>query len=277
MGVSKQGLVAVLTNFREEGAIHPETRSRGSMVNAFLTQTKGQFDSTADFVKHLVDDGDGLKGVGGFSLVCGRVGEPLAVISNRTPSVKGTTWVLKNRGETIGLSNAAFADCSWTKVTRGKDLLQSAIEKDFECSEYDRLQRKQPGFVENLFGVLSIDTLPKRSAKVAGWESYVREFRNSIFIPAVGGEAVEGANAEDLAAAQTSQKTEGGKVGIDGMSGLYGTQKQSVVLVSNQGHVTFMERTLYDDDARPMNEDAKERRFEFDIEEWGVEKGTMSS
>ena len=270
MGITKQGLIAVLTNFREEGAIRPEVRSRGSMVNAFLTQPNDQFDSTADFVRHLVNNDEGLKGVGGFSLVCGRVREPLAVISNRTPSLEGTTWVLKDKGETAGLSNTAFADRSWTKVTHGKELLQSVIENNVQHSRDGEEQERQQGLIEKLFEVLSIDTLPKRPANSADWECYVKEFRNSIFIPAVGGETMDGASAEDLAAARTAQKTQGAKPGSDGMSGVYGTQKQSVVLVSNQGHVTFVERTLYDDGARPMDQNAGDRCFEFDIEGWVV-------
>ena len=269
MGVTKQGLLAVLTNFREEGDIHPEARSRGAMVNAFLTQREGQYDSTADFVRHLVNDNEGLKGVGGFSLVCGRVGEPLAVISNRTPSVEGTTWILQGRGESIGLSNTAFADGSWTKVNRGKELLQSVIDEDVRHSkDYKQDDKCEEGLIEKCFELLSTDTLPKFTTENAGVESYIKEFRNSIFIPAIGGEDVSETRADQLAAGHTGHKAQDGTPAGDGMSGMYGTQKQSVVLVSNQGHVTFVERTLYSDDAKVTCGEERERWFEFDIEGW---------
>ena len=262
MGVTKGGLIAVLTNFREEAPVDPEARSRGAMVNAFLTQPAGQFDSTADFVKHLVEDDEGLEGVGGFSLVCGKIGEPLAVISNRTPSVEGTTWIMKEAGETVGLSNAAFADRTWTKVTRGEEMLKAAIAEDAQKNRKEQPQ----GFIERLFGILSNDTLPRSPAGGAGLAGYLKELRNSIFIPAIGGEATRDASAEDLAAARGGQISQGGKPGSDGLSGVYGTQKQSVLLVSHQGHFTFVERTLYDGDARPTEGAARERSFEFDIE-----------
>ena len=62
------------------------------MVNAFLRAAPDTAESTEEFVKHLVSN-EGVKGVGGFSLVCGKIGEPLAVVSNRTPDVEGVTWI----------------------------------------------------------------------------------------------------------------------------------------------------------------------------------------
>ena len=268
MGVTSAGLIAVLTNFREDTEPSPEARSRGAMVNAFLTQATEQVDCTADFVKHLVEDGEGLKGVGGFSLVCGKVGEPLAIISNRTPSVEGTTWIMRQRGETVGLSNAAFADRTWTKVTRGEEMLKTLVEEDAKMVQS---QRSISGLLDKLFVLLSDDTLPRRSADEEGsMVTYLKELRNSIFIPVIGGEVTRSAKADELAAARSSQQAlhEGKVGGNEGTSPVYGTQKQSVVLVSNRGHVTFVERSLYDDDARPIAEEERDRRFEFDIEGW---------
>ncbi|MCJ1277664.1 hypothetical protein MMC21_005478 [Puttea exsequens] len=250
LGITEQGRLAVLTNFREEGVIKQEARSRGAMVNAFLTQPAGGEQSTESFIESLVAN-DGLTGVGGFSLVCGKIGEPLAVISNRTPNVEGITWIAQDRGQVVGLSNAAFSNRSWPKVLRGEELLSNVINANV-AQNGDQVM-----LIKDLFDLLSDDTLPKRS-EGQGWESFVKELRNSIFIPALGGEGT----AEDLATAKTNQHVSiiedmniDEKPG-DGMSGLYGTQKQTIVLVDHKSKVTFVERTLYDSRGRqaPLNE-----------------------
>ena len=265
LGITKQGRIAVLTNFREEGVIKPEARSRGAMVNAYLTQPPQSLDGTEKFLHDLVK-GKGLKGVGGFSLVCGKVGEPLAVISNRTPNVKDTAWIAKDKGETIGLSNATFANRSWPKVFRGEMLLVSAIKQNI--SE----QRSQASFIKLLFRILDDDILP-RKPKDYPWDSYVQELRKSIFIPAIGGEGAEESRAEDLAAAKSDHRisvdnaTEVAETKHD-LDGVYGTQKQTVVLVDRRGRVTFVERTLYDATSKILVAPDRDRTFQFDIEGW---------
>lgn len=265
LGITKQGRLAVLTNFREEGIIKPEARSRGAMVNAFLTQPPYGSDGTEQFIHDLVAV-DGFKGVGGFSLVCGKVGQPLAVISNRTPNVEGTAWILKDRGETIGLSNAAFDNRSWPKVVRGETLLSSAIKQ--HLSE----QTSQASLIEQLFRILDDDTLPRKPDDFP-WDSYVEELRKSIFIPVIGGEGAEESRAEDLAAANSKQhvnvedSTRKAKPKNE-IDGAYGTQKQTVVLADHQGRVTFIERTLYDASGRVMEAPGRDRTFQFDIQGW---------
>ncbi len=264
LGVTKQGRIAVLTNFREEGAIQLEARSRGAMVNAFLSQPANSPDGTENFIESLVK-GEGLKGVGGFSLVCGRVGEPLAVISNRTPSVERVTWIAGDQEKTIGLSNAAFADRSWPKVLDGEKLLSSAIRESIAS------HASKASFIEDMFKLLSVDTLPTRSSGM-GWNSHVKELRNSIFIPAIGGDVAD-VSAEDLAAARSDQhmtttdelRKENSE---DHQSGVYGTQKQTVVLVDHRGRITFVERTLHDATGRSMTPEDRDRLFEFDVEGW---------
>ena len=265
LGITKQGLLAVLTNFREEGVIKPEARSRGAMVNAFLTQPPDGSGGTEQFIHDLVDS-DGLKGVGGFSLVCGKVGQPLAVISNRTPNVEDTAWIVKGRGETIGLSNAAFDNRSWPKVVRGEALLSSAIKQHL------LEQTSQASFIEQLFRILDDDTLPRKPHDYP-WDTYVKELRKSIFIPVIGGEGAEESRAEDLAAANSKQhvrvedstKRAQSKNEVDGA---YGTQKQTVVLADYQGRVTFIERTLYDASSKVMEAPGRDRTFRFDIQGW---------
>lgn len=250
LGVTKKGSIAALTNFQEEGQVIQEARSRGAMVNAFLMQSPEDAQGTEAFVNTLVD-GDGLKGVGGFSLVCGKIGQPLAVISNRTPNAEGVAWLAKERNETIGLSNAAFNDRTWPKVLQGEELLSSAIAASVARGDGN------VDLVEELMRLLSTDTLPKKQ-EGQGWENYVRELRKSIFVPVVGGEGTDDLQAGDMAAAKSDQH-------VRGLSGLYGTQTQTVVLLDHHGQVTFVERTLYDNNAKPVKNQDRDRWFEFHL------------
>lgn len=242
------------------------------MVNAFLTQPPHSSNRTKKFI-HDLTEADGLKGVGGFSLVCGKIGEPLAVISNRTPNVKDTAWIAKDNGETIGLSNATFGNRSWPKVLRGEALLSSAIKQHL------LEQRSQANLIEHLFRILDDDMLP-RMPNDYPWDSYVQEFCKSIFIPAIGGEGAEESRAEDLAASRSDQhvkiedeaKSAETKYDIDG---IYGTQNQTIVLVDRQGRVTFVERTLYDANSGATAAPDRDRTFQFDIEGWKTQQTSM--
>lgn len=210
--------------------------------------------------------GAGLKGVGGFSLVCGNVGSRLAVVSNRTPDVDGVKWIAESRGETVGLSNAAFGDGTWGKVLNGKKLMNAAIAESVARNE------SAAELVEEMMRVLSVDTLPKRETN-AGWESYVKELRHSIFIPMIAGEGMDEMSADEVAAASSENLVIGmdtdsqGKLN-DGLSGLYGTQTQTVILVDHEGQVTFTERCIYDSNARPIPAKERDRAFSFKIDGW---------
>ena len=65
--------------------------------------------------------------------------------------------------------------------------------------------------------------------------------------------------ADDIAGAKPEHS-------IKKTSSLYGTQKQTVLLVDTGGHVTFVERTLFDDEVEPVAKTDRDRRFEFDVE-----------
>ncbi|KAI9820224.1 MAG: hypothetical protein M1827_005846 [Pycnora praestabilis] len=270
LGVTRHGRIAVLTNFREEDQPASGVRSRGAMVKAFLTVPSDQEESTEDFAKHLLE-GDGVKGVGGFSLLFGQLKsskhgkiEPMAVISNRTPDVEGLTWIGGGVKETHGLSNAAYGDRSWSKVVRGEQLMKEAVEKSITEQEDSK------ALIGRLMRLLSTETLPKRT-EGEQWQSYVRQLRNSIFVPAIAGEGMDEMSADEIVAAKSGKpiSLRGGDTssGSDlGTTGIYGTQKQTVVLCDLEGMVTFVERTLYDDAARPIELGKGDRHFEFRIQ-----------
>ena len=261
--MTKQGRIAVLTNFREHGKEYSGDKSRGAMVNAFLTTPKDSDETTAQFAKRLVED-VGVTDVGGFSLCFGRIVPPssrdsrpgLAIVSNRSENVKDITWITKEPGEIHGLSNSHFGDLSWPKVVHGEQLTRQAIH-----SNVSRKAGKQD-LIERLFDVLSVNTLPRRK-NGEDWDDYVYQLRNSIFIPRLDGGAVENRAPEDVASARHTEKP----ANANG-SGTYGTQKQTIILVDIHGKATFLEKTLYDENYQPVEDSIEE--FSFDIEGWGV-------
>ena len=241
LGVTTDGRLAVLTNFREETISEENSVSRGEMVNAFLTAQKEDVADIEQFVKRLIS-GKAARGSGGFSLVCGRVGQPLAVVSNRMQTTGDVKWIGKDgTGETVGLSNAAFGDHTWPKVVQGEEKMDTLME-DWLKEDASRSE-----IFQDLFGLLSTDTLviPDEEGKSVPPGT---SLRNSIFVPkvALGGEAEA--------------------VKLTATSGPYGTQKQTVVIVDRQGHLYYTEKTLYDKNGDATGGRADSiRSFDFQI------------
>ncbi|KAI9823381.1 MAG: hypothetical protein M1819_001354 [Sarea resinae] len=266
LGITNQGRIAVLTNFREEGVAPEGVRSRGAMVNAFLTVPPESDETTDTFVRNLLE-GEDVSAVGGFSLVCGRVRrnrEGLVVVSNRTPKAEDVTRIAHEQDKIYGLSNAAYGDKTWPKVVKGEELMRQAIRESVECGE------GKHDFIQRMMRLLSIDTLPRRR-QGEDWEIYLRQLRNSVFIPAIQSEGTEGASSDQVAAARGPEKIQPVSTVTTPppqTRNVYGTQKQTVVLVDSDGHVTFTERTLFDENAQPIAIGKGDRTFEFTIEHW---------
>lgn len=226
------------------------------MVNAFLIPAPEEAIDTSRFVKELFS-GERAKGSGGFSMVCGSIApghrEGLAVVSNRMKSIDDVRWVDRERGETVGLSNAAFGDRSWNKVVLGEKNMEDTLRR---CAA-EGLGKDE--LIKELLAVLSDDTLP-RCQKGEAWESYVYQLKESVFIPVVQGES-PGIKAEDIATAESPERLLFRK----STTGAYGTQKQSVILVDFEGNVTYVEKTLYDEDGSDLDDSKSVRRFEFKI------------
>ncbi|KAF2086607.1 DUF833-domain-containing protein [Saccharata proteae CBS 121410] len=263
LGVTRQGRIACLTNFREEGqALIQDSRSRGAIVNAFLKTPPSSTETTEQFAQRLVEE-DGVKGVGGFSLLYGRLqdivknnGKGLAIVSNRTPDVDGLVWLAESHDETHALSNSHYGDQTWPKIVQGEESTKAAIEKSVhEAETKDQL-------IERLFDVLSVDTLPTQK-NGEEWDIYLRQLRNSIFIPLIGNNDLVGKSSDEIAAAR------GGEVVKPlATSGVYGTQRQTVIVVDKWGKAVFVERSLTDENGKPVDKGSCDRRFDFQIEDW---------
>ena len=273
LGVTKAGKVAVLTNFREDVTPPPSAISRGAIIKDFLREAG----PSRAWVKQMVASGKG-RDVGGFSLVCGQLaassGKPedegLAVFSNRVKVEGDVEWIFgQDAGsQAVGLSNGPFKGMptkgaaeedteSWKKVTDGERLMDAALKESQEAGEAEEQ------LIRRLLGVLSTDTLPRDESEAeGGLETYMNRLRNTIFVPAVGRKDPP----DEIAAARKEQKaaifTEATALGV---SGLYGTQKQTVILVNHAGKVRFFERTLYDNDVHKLTVPDGDRDFKFEI------------
>ncbi|KAF3484203.1 DUF833 domain protein [Arthroderma uncinatum] len=249
LGITKHGRIAVLTNYRENspGAV-VGLRSRGSIINSFLTLPPDSKLTTNRFVEELVAGGDG-QAAGGFSLACGDILGPLAIVSNRASATDHVPWIATEKGQTVGLSNTAFGDRSWPKITQGERLLKEALKKSQATGE------SEDALIKRLLGVLSVDTLPRLDGH-ASLENYLPYLSESIFIPPVGdpNEGVEAVVSHE-AEAHTLY-----------MKGLYGTQKQTVILVDASGRVKYFERTLFGHDAKAIPIGEGDREYEFVVE-----------
>ena len=285
LGISKGGNFAVLTNYRESDthdAAHPvhAKRSRGGMVTAWLAADPRE--STRQFVHRMLDEG-GVKGVGGFSLICGKLRrrreeaggegkkeekniEPLAIISNRVDHPDAVPWICGTRGEAHGLSNAIYVapgeegdEPVWPKIRQGIDMLRDVAAKESATEEE---------LVEDLFRILDVDNFP--ADHTMDLEEGLVHLKDSIFIPAFG----EAAHQKEFRDAQARGKAmEAVPPAEDSQpngfqTGLYGTQRQTIILVDWDGNVRYTERDLWDANGDPIPRGEGDKTFRFKIEGW---------
>ncbi|KAL2816504.1 DUF833-domain-containing protein [Aspergillus granulosus] len=272
LGVTKTGRIAVLTNCLETNCARAVgTRSRGDVINAWLTASSehpaAANGHVEEFIGELKQSRD-LNSVGGFNLLLGDIGEPepgtLAIVSNRSANMECCNGEVQVRrvsggsGQTIALSNMTLegegADHTkaWKKILLGESLTADAITASLKNGE------DEDALVERLFNVLSTDTLPRLPGEQKP-EAYLGVFRESIFIPVLG---------------KASEKHQEGDVDWNAklldpvfMEGLYGTQTQTVILVSkNDRRVRYIARTLYDEDGQPLSPEERDQSFEFQVE-----------
>jgi len=268
LGMTRQGRLACLTNFREEEmAFIQGRRSRGAVVNSFLKTSPKSELTTEEAAEGLINEG--LDGIGGFSLLFGRLQKTektkknektgLAIVSNRSTNVRDVAWLCQQQGETHALSNSHYGDRSWPKVVHAEQMVEDAAKKSYASKE------SKEALIDRLLEILSVDTLPRQKVGEE-WDIYLNQLRNSIFVPAIGNDKL--AARKDADEVRAANGTPNGMTVVDPTSGVYGTQKQTIILVDRLGKVTFLERTLSDDDGKAIPRGSGDRRFDFDIEGW---------
>jgi uncharacterized protein with NRDE domain len=300
--VSKNGRLAALTNFQEPSSkLAVGEKSRGTMITSFLTSPEPVSTPTKAWIHKVIETGE-MKGVGGFIMVCGTLKpscnnlEELAVISNRTCArddglENAAHWVCGRKAETYGLSNSLL-EKPWPKVKLGEQLLSETLRDAAENEE------SEDQILERCFAVLRHDTLPDFDADDT-YETEINALMHSIFIPVFNA-------SEETTVKETTQSPEPPAVPGDNSAGqqphvetlevdtaaassnqvdhlvttpltldqwrksprLYGTAQQTVILVNKHGHLKYVERTLYDNQAQPIDKKEGTVLTEFDIEGW---------
>lgn len=114
LGVSKDGKIAFLTNYRHPKYFNRQGPTRGKLVSNFLTNSSES--------RNYLNSIENVDAYNGFNLVAGTLNQ-LYYYSNVENQVK------EIESGYHGLSNA-FLNTSWPKVDLGKAQLQEAIESD---------------------------------------------------------------------------------------------------------------------------------------------------
>lgn len=277
MAVNKAGDFAILTNYQEivdESVGISTTRSRGGMPSLWVGGDANE--SLTDRVHRLVKDG-GVKGVGGFSMICGRLRkktENISIISNRADHVDDVPIVGGERGRTWALSNTTHTNPEkWPKVSDGEELLSKAVQSAVSKKQ------TEADLVESLFTVLNHDTLPPAEDGEGTVQDSMKRFRHSVFLPPVGtvqqkAEVAQSAAKgrvgwEDAAQATNGAASNAPANPVGGFStGLYGTQRQTVILVDLEGTVTYIERALFDPNGNEIERGAADVTMKFTVDGW---------
>jgi uncharacterized protein with NRDE domain len=243
-------------------------RSRGAVVNSFLKTRPDSPQTTEEVAEQLIKEG--VDGIGGFSLLFGRLRDPekkaqraekpgLSIVSNRSTDVHDITWLCQGGGETHALSNSHYGDQTWPKVVHGEQMVEDGVKESHAASE------TKETLINRLLDILSVDTLPRQQVGEE-WDVYLNHMRKSIFVPAIGNDKLE--ERKDSDAIRAANGTPNSTTVINPTSGVYGTQKQTVILVDRNGKTTFLERTLFDEAGNTVPKGKGDKRFDFDIEGW---------
>jgi uncharacterized protein with NRDE domain len=120
LGITKQGRIAAITNYRDPATIKANAPSRGKLVTGFLL---GQ-ESPKHFLEGLAQEKDRYNG---FNLIIGE-NDQLYWFSNRGDGAQ------KLSPGVYGLSNRLL-DTPWPKVTRSKDAMARLISEQKNPSQ----------------------------------------------------------------------------------------------------------------------------------------------
>ena len=216
IGISKGGRFCALVNYREDvypcqmGAI-----SRGRISRDFLESGLGPVEWAEDIRRRT----DNFANIGGFSLLFGVLNaadceNSLYVISNRVEGLVRPFANEKGDHKVLGLSNSSFFQ-PWPKVWRGKDLLNMMLS--------ERRERDENAMVERVLDIMcdQYDGLQNGSSIR---DNIVDNVPQSVFVP-----MLENDFANELERRQGQY---------------YGTRTQTVILLTHDGHLTYVERNI---------------------------------
>jgi uncharacterized protein with NRDE domain len=113
LGITRNGRIAAITNFRDPASMMPDAPSRGDLVSRFLQGN----DSPETYLQNVRTTGGRYNG---FNLLAGQ-GRDLYYYSNRGGDVE------KISPGIYGLSNDLL-DVPWPKVAKGKRALQCLLD-----------------------------------------------------------------------------------------------------------------------------------------------------
>jgi uncharacterized protein with NRDE domain len=122
LGITKNGRIAAITNFREPALFKPDAPSRGLLVSDYLTGTK----TPKIYLKHIKTIGYRYNG---FNLVLGD-SDGIYYYSNKTEKIKELKPGL------YGLSNHLL-DTPWPKVEKGKAGLKKLLAREKQINTDD--------------------------------------------------------------------------------------------------------------------------------------------
>jgi len=134
--------------------------------------------------------------------------------------------------------------------------------------------------VDEFFKILDHDTLPEQGNET--FQEYISHLKESVFCHPLGGKArkVEGdkLKADEIAGAgdgtndgvrPTTCRRESPIDEATGMADqVYGTQRQTVVLVDWNGKCSYIERSLWDEQGNAVPRGQGDMKFEFQIKGW---------
>ena len=234
-----------------------------------------------------------MKGVGGFSLICGKLRktagqelEPLAILSNRHDHMDHVPWICGQRGGFYGLSNAIYLapdtkdETLWPKVQKGTALLKQTISTAVE----NNIAEEE--LISSLFKILDVDHFPENHSM--DLEEGIPFLKHTIFVPGFGGEA----HQQEMEEARERGRARSAKQGADSLeltadmrpddspngfsTGLYGTQRQTIVLIDWDGNVTYRERSLWDSFGNQIPRGSGDVTFRFTVDGWDLETDSQA-
>jgi uncharacterized protein with NRDE domain len=120
LGITKNGKIAAVTNYREKNNNNPNAISRGKLVSDFLT-------SPTNATEYLETLHTKKNQYNGFNLIVGNIHDnpKLYFFSNRNNNTENPEPLKQGL---YGLSNATL-NTPWPKIQKGKHLLEQALNQ----------------------------------------------------------------------------------------------------------------------------------------------------